>query len=1234
VNVDRFAFACRAAARNCPVNDRHEGLKIVAIVLGGMVVLLAVVLALALVPSVQTWAVRKAVEGQPGMEIRVAKVAAGVNGADISDLRVVKDGMIITAKGVTAEYSAWDYLTSQRINADSVNIEELVVDLRNAKPAAATPPGAKSPPGSTAPQSAPPDPAAAPPPRETGKKEPFQGLLTEAKLPFDVRIASLTAKGRALLPNQQIVTFDLKGSGIENGQRGKIEWTVDFADSTAGASLRALRASGGAALHITQDRRIDLIEIETTAAAMGPKLSADQVKLMAKAEKPAATGDETYAASVSLVKGTALEPLLKTNARYLSAAREIAGTWDIAVRTEQVAGLLAGLGVPELSASGAGKFSFRPDTNAAAASGDLQARTSQLEKISPTLAAIGAVELKTSFDGAMADNVARLDKLNLEVAGSDGRKFAQVSSLQKIGYQLSNQRVTLTDPKAELARISLQALPLAWAQAFLKPMQIESGDLSLVLAVEAEPDGSRVRARAVEPLNVRTVTIREGDKLLVDRVSLTTRPSLDYSATRLTAQLAELSVTMPAGDALSGNVSADVTNLSTTPIVAFAAQLQAKVINALKPYLPVETGPLSITTTVEGRHEGNTLDLAKAAANVNREGGALLSSLELQQPVRADLKASTFTVPNPTATAARVRLGEMPLAWAERFVDKSKFAGSLAGGTLDVAMRSAEDLTISTAEPVTLRGVTATMDAKPMLQNVDLLANLTATKRGETIAYEVRKVEVRQGEALLAALSVSGEAKMGGKIALTAKGNLEADAAALMAQPALASFATLSRGRVAAAFEANVGDATEAKAAISARNLVAKQENRALGDLELTLTASVKPDGSGTVAMPLTLTNADRKSDLSIDGTFGKASDKKTFLFTGKIASNQLVTDDFQPLAALAPAGEQPKTPTTPKPTRDDAPFWQGVNGKVEMDLKRVLYGKDYVVSGVRGSAVITDSKLALDGLEGRFKENPFKLAGGLTFAAQQPKPYAFTGSVNVAGLAIGEILRAANPNEKPALESLVSVVANLNGNGGTVADLMKSVYGQFDVQGTQGVLRALGRKGGQVASAASTILGIVGAARGSNTTMAIAELANAFAEMRFDNFAMRVERGADLKLKLSSLEFISPIMHLMGSGAVGSPAPGAAAPRSALGGTAGAPSAGSIQNQPMTIQLQLGAKDQLALLLNRAGVLSEKVDARGYSLMTQTFSIGGTPAKPDSSQLWQMLGSAAARAAAGSLLR
>ena len=1226
-----------------------KGLKIFAFVVGGIVVLLGIGLALALTPSVQTWAVRKAVAGQPGLTLEVNKVDAGFSAADVTDLRVVKDGMVITAKGVSARYSAWDYLTKKRINADSVTVQDLVVDLRNAKPAAgpAQPPSG----GGTAPRS---PGGEAPPQPKTEKGAPFEGILKQAQLPFDLRVATVAAKGRALLPNDQTVVFDLKGDRIETGQRGTLEWTIDFADAKNDAALRALRATGTAAVHISSDRRIDSVEVDTIAAAMGPKLPPDRVKLTARLAQPAAGGNESYNATVALMRGNNVEPLLKTDAQYLAASREIAGAWEIAVRSEQLAALLAGLGLPEVAANGTGKFSLKPDTNAVAASGDLQGRASQLQKLSPALEAIGSVQFKTTFDGGLADNRARLDQLNLEVTGADGRKFAQISSLQKIGYGLADKKITLADPKAEVARIALQQLPLAWAQPVAKAVTIESGDLSMVLAVEAEPDGSRVRARALEPLLVRNVTVRDDKKkALVEQVTLSTRPSVDYSETKIIAQLADLKISMPAGDSVAGNVSADVTNLAKTPTIAFAAQLQAKVVAALKPYLPVATGPLAANLAVEGRHEGQTLALDKATAVVNRDGGGMLADVALQQAVRADLGRKSFTVAKPNETAARVKLGEIPLAWAEPFVANSKLGGSLAGGTLDVSLRSLDDLTLVTADPVALRGISATMNGKPLAQALDVSANLTATKRGETIAYEVRRIDVKQGQTALAGLTVAGEAKLGGKtMNVVAKGNLEADVAALMRQPMLAEFATLSRGRVAATFDANLTDTIQATAVITGRDLVAKQDNRALGDLDVKLDAAMKPDGSGTFTLPATLASGARKSDLLVNGAFGKAQNKETFLFTGKISSNNLIVDDFQPLAGLAPGGSQakpapapaatpgaptvsrsgsttvvrapstsasapaPGSPTTPA-GRDTKPFWSAVNGKVEVDLKRILYGKDYVISGVRGNAMITDTKLSLDGLEGRFKENPFKLAGGVTFASNQSQPYSLTATADVQNFDVGEFLRAATPNEKPALETTATLTARLNGNGGTVADLAKNAYGKFELTGTRGVARYLARKGaaGTAVNVASLGLAILGAAKGSDTTMAIAEIARLLNEVPFDSVKMQVERAPDLSFKLTSMEVVSPIVRMTGSGAVASK------------------STDDMANAPMNVVLQLGAKGELAHLLGRVGMLAgvqtqtgmqAKMDEKGYALMTRSFTLGGTPSKPDNSALWKILGEAA----------
>ncbi|MDO8540457.1 MAG: hypothetical protein Q7S40_08440 [Opitutaceae bacterium] len=1200
-----------------------KALKIVAIVVGVVAVLLALVFVLALTPTVQTWAVRKALAGQPGMITEVGRVAAGFSDARIDDLRVVKDGAVITAKSVTANYSAWDYISNQRVNVDQVTVRDLVVDLRNAKPAGApasttasqspgsTQASTRTSTGSTKTGTAP---GQAPVATKTSTSS-FNGLLSQAQLPLDVRVAKLDVKGRALLPAEQTVDFDLQGANIATGQRGKVEWRADFADAKKTAPLRGLRSRGVASVHITSDRRIDLVELDASATADGPNLPKDQVKITAKAEQPTAGGNENYVVNVGLERGGRHERILGSTAQYQGAQRQFAGSWELAVRTEQLAAILAGFGLPEVAANGAGKFSFKPDTGAASASGDLDANVTALEKISPELKTIGAMQFKTSFDGGLDGNVARLEKFQLDANTREGKKLAQISLAQRVGFDLTTKHVAIANTKAELARIAVQSLPLAWAQPFVKGVTIDSGDLSITLAVEAEADGSRIRARSVEPLAIRNVTVRSGDKKLADQVTLTARPQVDYSATRIVADVTDLNISMPAGDSLAGKLGAEVTELAKTPRIAFTSQLQARVVAALKPYLPLDPGPLAIILAADGRLQGDVLHIAKANVTVNRESGALLTALELQQPVTANLARATATVPKPDATAARVRLGEIPLAWAEAFVANSKFAGAVTSATLEVSFRTADDATLTTTEPLMLRGVGATLEGKPMVQGLDVLTDLTATKRGDLITYELRKLEVKQGNAALLGLSTTGEARLKDKVTLVAKGKLDADVAALMNQPVAAQFATLSRGRLTAAFEANVGDAIQAKAAVSARNLVARQNNQALGDLEMTVTASIKPDGSGTIIAPLTLTNANRKSDVAIEAAFGKTADKKSFLFTGKISGNQLFVDDFQPLAALAPAGEKPKTPAAPRPTRDVQPFWAGAQGKVQLDLKRVVYGPTYVISPLRGTATITPSKIVLEGLEGRFNENPFKSSATIAFNAQQPKPYSLTGSADVMNFDVAAILRTANPNEKPAMESKVNLTARLNGSSGTIGDLATNVYGKFDVTGSGGVLRALGKKG-EAVGAVSTIIGLIGAARGSNTTMAVAELAQAFNELRFDSFKMQVERAADLSLKVSTLEFISPIMRTTGTGGVAN--------------RGNQP----MQNQPMEIILQFGAKAELAALLNKAGVLSGKQDEKGYYLMTQSFTVGGTPAKPDSSSLWQMIGAAAARAAAGAFLR
>ncbi len=909
----------------------------------------------------------------------------------------------------------------------------------------------------------------------------------------------------------------------------------------------------------------------------------------------------------------------------------------------QLGALLSGLGLPDFTARGTGKFTFEPNTGNLATDGSLEADVANLGTVSPALAAVGSLNVSTAFDARLAGEVARLEKLELTATDANGRTLAEITALQPVSFNTRTQLVALANPNAQLARVSVQALPLAWAQSFVSPLVIDSGELSLVLGVEAAADGSRVAVRTVEPVTLRNVTVRDGETRLVNQASFTVSPRIDYTADRVDAELASLALILSPADRIEGSVTAQVVNLSTTPAVTFTTRLNGRLADALKPYLPLDPGPLTFAHDLAGSLAGTELQVTSLAFTVNREAGAALLGVTLAQPLRVNTGSMAISTAQPDAAAVRVQLGEVPLAWAQAFVADSALSGALTGGTIDLAFRGRRDLAAVTSAPITLRGISATIGGDALAKAVDVNLDLTASFRDLMLTYDLRQLELKEGEANIATLRATGTVGegLGAAITITGKGTLTADLPAALRQPALASFATLSRGTLAVAFDASAGQTIALKATVSAKDLVARQGNQALGSIEAAADVALDPAGNGKVKLPLVVTVGNRKSDVTLDGTVAKSGE--AYRFEGKLTGEQLILNDLQALAALAPAA----TPVTPAPAttpatrpattttaprgslpantpartpapavtaasaRDTAPFWQGVTGRFELDVKRVQYGQDYPISGLRGALAITENRLAVETLEGRLKENPFKFAGGVTFAAQQPKPYSLTGTANVTNLDIGELLRATNPSERPALETKATVAAKLGGSGLNLNDLLTQATGEFELTGAKGVLRALGRKG-QAVSAASTVLGIVGAMRGSDTTVAVAELAAALNELAFDQFKLRVERSATLDFKVTSLEFLSPTARITGSGGVTY--------------QAGVP----IQSQPLRFDLTLAGKDNLAFLLNRAGVLGTTQDEQGYYQMTSGISLGGTAAKPDSTAFWRMIG----QAAIGGLLR
>ena len=1178
-------------------------LKIPLIIVASLASLVLLAVMLAFTPGVQTWAVRRALAGQPGLSIDVGHVAAGLSSAELREVRVVQDGTVVSVKAITAAYSATDYLSGKKINVSKVVVRGVEVDAR--KPAA--------------------KPAPSP---ATAALAPFAGILNAIRLPGEVRLGRVEVEAKVLLPDSQTATLTLEGGGIAPGQFGTLTWAVSFADARKDAPLTAARVNGEVKLRTTADLRIDVIEVVADAGATGPGLPADRVKLDLKLEQPAASAGESIVARVSLVRGAAVEPLLNVAVDYAAGKPVMNGRWDLAVRSEQLAAVLAGFGLPEVALAGKGSFTYNLDSGAATTAGEVTGKISRLEKLGAEFAAIGTLQVRTAFDGGSSKAAAQLGRLEFEIAADDGRKLVAVAAQQKLSFSFKDQKLTPERPGAELARVSLTGVPLAWAQPVLKPRTITGGDLSAVFVVEAELDGSRVKLSSLEPLTLRAVTVREGEKILADRVTLSVRPRIDYTAARIVAELEKLSLATAEGDLVTGTLSAEVIT-GAKPATVFATTLQGRLAALVKPYLPADVGALTLAVNTQGRLEGNALQISALKLQIDREGGAVLAAVETLQPLAADIATQKISVPSPAAPAARIRWGDLPLAWAEPYVAQSKLAGQLDAATIEIALPGADAISVRVTDKVSARNLNVAMNGEELLRGADFSTDLKATWQAGTLTADIRQLDLRQGATTLFSAAVAGAVTPGKVLRATGRGTVSADFGALAKQPALAAQVPLLRGNVKVKFDGAMADGVAGQVAISAQNLVARSGALALGAMDLTVDAKLDAQNAGTVRNVLVITKDGRRSDLTIDG---KVSVKPGAVsFEGRVTGDQLIVDDLQGFAALgeappptaaavakspalspAPAPRRSAgpvaAPTAPKPAgpvKDTSPVWAGFSGRVDLNIKTIKEGTANTITNLVGVAAVREDRLAAENLSCQLNGNLFKAATILAFDAKQARPYSLVGTFDVPSFDVGAYLRKADPGVPAALETTLTIATKFNGTAANLPEFADRIMGQFALKGSKGVLRALNKKA-ETTSAVTGLLGLAAGLAGQQKLAAglagAAELAQLMKDMPFDGISVQVDRGPDAVIVVKSMELISPAMRLTGSGRIES--------------KPGRPFAQS----PLALELQLAAKDQLANALNQARQLNGQTDAKGYYLMATPFALRGTVEKPDSSDFWKNL--------------
>lgn len=601
--------------------------RVVLIVVGAVVVLLAGAIALAFSSGFQTWAARKALAGQSGVVTSLDRVDAGWQKTVVSGITVRTAGAMVTVPRVELDVPLLP-AASRRVEIKKLVAHGWTVDLT---------PGGTAVDATTAAQATSAQAAAV-----------FRGVLSELQLPVALTIGTVDLEGVVLLPaaaGQAPLRMQVKLTGGDLGPGRPGTFTLEAAATLAAdAPVHSLKAHSVITAAMDTASTFSHLAVTTELDANGPQLAAPaHLVVLTTADRDG--GGETYATNIASGGRT----LLKVHADFPAQATKLTGTWEIAMGDADVAPYTLGLPLPQFRVEGGGEFSTEASFATVAASGKLDVATDKLANVRPDLGVLGALKITADFDVRHEGGATvRVNRLTAAVAGA--KPVLHVQALQPFAFNPQTAELKIADPAKELLELTIDGVPLAWARPFLSEMNISGSDVQGQFFLSPRTGGLSLRART--PLAVKGVTVAVAGQALVRDLDVALSPSFDFTAQGWQAGSGDLSVR--SGGALlfalnaragrlagghdplkaTGEWSANLPALLTQPL--FAGKLALKQGEA--------TG--NFAASVDGRQEVQAkIALTKLAADPAPSAPPLPNvTLELRASVDPD-HTVTFTVP-------------------------------------------------------------------------------------------------------------------------------------------------------------------------------------------------------------------------------------------------------------------------------------------------------------------------------------------------------------------------------------------------------------------------------------------------------------------------------------------------------------------------------------------------------------------------------------------------------------
>ncbi|HEY0863160.1 MAG TPA: AsmA-like C-terminal region-containing protein [Lacunisphaera sp.] len=1160
--------------------------RLLLILLGLLLVLSLALGGLALTPAVQRWAVLRAVRGEPGLRFEVTTVAAGLSRIRLDGLRAEKGGLAVQLAQLEADYSLSQLLFRRRLVISRLSGSGLVVDasrLAREKTAAAAA-GA---------------PAAAP------------GVMTQVSLPFALVLDDCLIEGRALLPGSAggppvTAEYKITGGRFSPGQEGTLVLAATLQNPAPSARVATLRTTVTLRARQTEQMTFNRVSLTAVVDAEGRNLSGEE-QLKIAAELGLTAAGENYGLTVdTLIRGTA-ENVLAVHAALPAGGKEYAGDWRLLARTAQLEPFFLGAALPDFNARGEGRFTFNPTNFAASLQGGLTGEVSRLEVLEPAWRAIGAVKVAAQFDLAEADGVARLNQLNLTLAGEQPVLALSAARAAEINFKERRLQVGGSTP-GEALTLTLHGLPLAWVRPFVSAADVSGGLITGQLAITGESD--RLLLRSVQPLRIGQLNLMQSGELLLTKADVALAFEAVLTRREMEAAVSEFTLKTPAGDTLSARAKV-VLPVGPDPSISVVATYQADLPALLAPWLPL--GHIKAAGEADLTLAGERIELRRLQAGLTDAAGLDLFKAVTLRPFAFDLATRRTAVTGVTGAVelARVALGRVPLSMLPLSQPGSKLGGFVTAGELVLAV-DGDKLTVRAPAALRLSEVSLTEQGRPALTGLQIEARPVLELTGQAgVRLQSGDITVRTAGGTLL-LAAKGEATQSAAAGLQGAMTFTLEVPALAAQPMFAGTQAVSAGRASGELRAALGPVNQLEARMTVNGLVTTVTNETLPVANLSFRAVAQSDGKISVQAPLLLDRAGQRSDLGFTMDLTPAG--RGFALQGRLAGEHIELADALAvlgvfLAPAAGAGEKPVVTTTPaKVVADAAPAWSRFTGRLALDIKSVDRGTDWSMTGLSGLVLIEPDTVALQQLEATFGEKgrlAAKARVGFTRGAQ---PYDLTGDFSLTEFDAGRLFKALEPAKPATIEGVFTVNGRFTGRGETLARTLERSHGTFDLTSRAGVFRGLQRTTTKISMTskavelgASVLGSIFGSEKVTKTAEKVAgqayfvdQLAQSIGELPYDQLSVKLARDESLNVTLEDISLVSPDIRLIGRGTVTH--------------VVDKP----LLEQPLSASLTIAGRGKLEELFGKLRLLNGAKDDLGYAKTKETVTLGGTLLRPD----------------------